>query len=258
MADALFNASLKIDTSQFEAALHDYARFSKRTLPEIMASKLGSWAYEIAKTVPMANAARIRDTWQALGQTWWKFVNTVVNRKGYTIKGRRKTTEAEAAVGYIDLSTRMPMARRGTISTFRNTRDTRKRGDYVRVSKSILRRRAARAKAMRALFLWVAHGLGRNVTQVGDKNSWKFHGITIRKSPNGTVNPSAAFSIPFRAFVLENRSNVSERDQRENQKVSIAMPHVLMARDRVIADTRQETARRYAKQAAAISRRGGW
>jgi hypothetical protein len=260
MADALFNASLKIDTSQFEAALHDYARFDKRTLPQIITAKLGDWAWDVAKVVPFANAQAIRaihDARGKLGVVWWRFVNTVINN-GFRVKGRRKATAAEAATGYIDPATGERRYGQKTKSYFRDTAKSLKANDYITVSKSILRRRAGRAKAMRAQFLYVAGRLGKNVRNVGDKNFWKQQGILVREAEAHGLKPSAAFSIPFGAMVLENRRHDGDRSARENKKVSIAFPFVESVKAKITADMRAKTAERYARQAAAISRRGGW
>ncbi len=250
--------AIKVDTTQFTAAMREYARFDRRELPAIINAKLGDWAWEAAKIVRWTTAAIVKATpWNMKGGrvAWWKLINTII-QAGAVIKGRRKATESEAAQGYVDQSTGKWISRRKTVSTFRNVKERRKSGDYGRVSRMIIKRRAATVKSFPAQFLFAALKLGKNVATVGGKNSFKYLGISAVKAADGAVKPTAIFSIPWRARTIENKRHEGDRPARENKKVSIALDAVDRARDRVIADMRQKTAERYARKAAQLSGRG--
>jgi hypothetical protein len=250
-----FTAKMQVDTRQFEAALNEYAQFDKRTLPEIVTAKLGDWCFEAAKRCPSAIAANIKMLeYNIKGgpQAFWKLVQSIYNA-GFNIKGRRKASESEAARGYIDTPTKIKVGRRQTVSFYRTTgTDAHKKNDLRRVAKSILKRRAARAKAMISQFLFTALKLNKGVTQVGGK---KFAGIYVQEASRYGLKPSAVFSIPFRAMTIENKEHEGDRGKRENEKVNFAIGAVNRARAEVIRDMRQKTAERYARKAAQVSGR---
>jgi hypothetical protein len=244
--------SLDIDTSSFERAIHSYARFDKRTLPEIINSKLGDWAWEASKvvryTIPEIIKA-VPDSIRGNRKAWWKFVQSVYNR-GFVLKGRRKTTSEEFFQGYVDPATGKWHATRKTISTFKTTGEaSHRKGDLKRVSDSIIRRRVATCKSFTSQFLMTALMMGKNVTTVGGKNSWKFRGILTEKALPESVLCSAAFSIPFRARTLENKRHEGEHGARVQKKLAIAQDAVIRARDAVVADTEAKTRERYARAA---------
>jgi hypothetical protein len=253
-----FTAKMQVDTRQFEAALNEYAQFDKRTLPEIVTAKLGDWCFEAAKRCPSAIAANIKMLeYNIKGgpQAFWKLVQSIYNA-GFNIKGRRKASESEAARGYIDSATGRRVGRRQTVSFYRTTgTDAHKKNDLRRVAKSMLKRRAARAKAMISQFLFTALKLGKRVTQVGGKNSQRFTDIYVQEASRYGLKPSAVFSIPFRAMTIENKEHEGDRGKRENEKVNFAIGAVNRARAEVIRDMRQKTAERYARKAAQVSGR---
>jgi hypothetical protein len=249
--------AIRVDTSEFTAAIREYAQFDRRELPVIINAKLGDWAWEAAKVVRWTTAAIVKmSPWSMNGGqvAWWRFVNTVITA-GATIKSRRKATESEARQGYVDLSTGKWISRRKTVSTFRNTNERLKAGDYERVSRSIIKRRAATVKSFPAQFLFAALKLGKNVATVGGKNSWKYMGIGTVKATSGSVKPLALFSIPWRARTLENKRHEGDRSRREQGKVAIALTAVERARGIVIEDMQRKTAERYARKAAQLSGR---
>jgi hypothetical protein len=248
---------IKIDTSSFNAAIREYAAFDKREFHAIINAKLGDWAWEAAKVSPVANREAIKALASMsgkMGVVWWRFINTCI-QAGQTIKGRRKATVAESMQGYIDKSTGEWILRRKTVSTFRKTNEQLKANDYERVSRQIIRRRAAKVKSFVAQFLFVALKLGKRVATVGGKNSWKYEGIETAHAKSGSMYPKALFSIPWKASVLENKRHDGARSSREQQKLSIATRCINHARDRIVVDMQRKTAERYARKAAQLSGR---
>ncbi len=244
--------SLDIDTTSFERAIADYAKFDKRALPDIVNAKLGDWAWRAAQLVRYTIPEIIRavpDSIRGNRKAWWKFVQTVYNR-GFSLKGRRKTTAEEYWQGYYDSPTGKWRATRKTISTFKITgMAEHRKGDLRRVSDSIIRRRAATCKSFTAQFLMTALMLGKNVTSVGGKKTWLYRGIMTQKALPESILCTAAFNIPFRARTLENKRHEGQHGRRVQGKMDIARDAVIRARDEVVADTELKTRERYARAA---------
>ena len=246
-------ADVEIDTREFERTLLEYARFDRRELPAIINAKLGDWAWEAAKMVRFTIPAIIRavpDSMRGTRKAWWKFVQSVYN-SGHVLKGKRRATSAEENIPYIDRSTGETIWRRKYMTTRRTTGEgPHRKNDLKRVSASILKRRAATCKSFVAQFLMTALMLGKRVGTVGGKNPAKYEGILTRMARDGYAYPSAAFSIPWRARTLENKRHEGQRESRAVGKQTIALQAIYRARDAVVADMKQKTEERYARQAA--------
>jgi hypothetical protein len=239
--------------------MDEYRKYNRRTLPVILNAKLGDWAFEASRSVRFTIPSIIRavpDSMRGNRKAWWKFIQTVYNQ-GFILKGRRNATEAEAAQGYVDPSTGKRYARRKTLSTFKTTgQAAHRKGDLQRVATRILKRRAATTKSFVSQFLMVALRLGKNVSAVGGKNSWKFRGIDTKLASSGMTNPEAFFSAPFRARTLENKQHEGERGGREAGKLIIAERAILAGRDRVSADMKAYIERKLQEEAVRLFNRG--
>lgn len=233
--------AVEVDTTDFDVAMREYMKYTRKTLAETINRKLGDWAYEAAKLAPVASKAAIQALSNAtgsMGRGWWKFINTVIHA-GFLLHGRRKATAVEAAQGYTDPATGRHVERRKSVSVYRNTATNFKRKDYLRVSRAIIRRRAARVKSFVGQFLYSAHLMGKNVARVGGgKDAWKTQGVVARMAEGSSVKAAAALSIPFRAAKMENKQN-GRQQSREAGKLAIAQRALNAARDRVVADMRQ-------------------
>jgi hypothetical protein len=75
------------------------------------------------------------------------------------------------------------------------------------------------------------------------------------KAAAGKINPSALFSIPWKARTLENKRHEGDRSKREQGKVRIASEMIEAARENVVMDLQRKTAERYARKAAQLSGR---
>ncbi len=234
--------AVEVDTTDFDAAMSDYMRYTRKTLAETINRKLGDWAFEASRLVPVASKAAIQGlatATGAMGRGWWKFINTVIHA-GFLLHGRRKATDEEAAQGYTDRATGKHIERRKTVGFYRNTATNFKKKDYSRVSKLLIRRRIATLKSFVGQFLYSAHLMGKNVVKVGGgKQAWKTHGIVARMAEVSDVKAAAALSIPFRARTLENKRHEGALEPRQRGKLAIAQRALNAARDRVVADMRQ-------------------
>lgn len=153
--------SMKVDTSQFSAALNEYMRYTRKDLSEVLNSKAGDIALRSAQVAPSANRASISGL---EGKEWWpKFINKLVTHFGFTLHSRRKAkTEAERNVEWIDTPTGQTRFGRKSIGVNRQIgRDNARSADLRKISKTIIKRRIATINAMKAVFGIIALKFGK-------------------------------------------------------------------------------------------------
>jgi hypothetical protein len=256
---------IKIDMSDFRAAIRDFAEFDRRTLPEIVTAKLGDLAWESAKVVRRTTRATV-ESFRDNPIKFWRYIEKVYATTGMGIAKRRKARGFfEKHIPYKDASTGKIQFTRTWIHEKRtigaqNARTSlkdygKKWNELKMIATRIMRRRAGRVAHLPGLFLKAAHMLGKNVrsTDVG-KNAWKTLGVDAAKAvPGWTGRCRAFFTLPIRAYLRE--TGEGNRSEREAGKLGFAEAALNSVKAKIVADMRQKTQERYDRKIAQMNAR---
>jgi hypothetical protein len=185
-----------VNTTEFHQALTQYSRLSKKDLAEIINQKTTSILLNAASITPKGDKASIRNLESSSNWPWWpKLVAKIMRESGFTLKTRRKARGKDAQKAWTDPSTGHVTKGRDRMTVYRLANHTR--ADMRRVSKSIIKRRAATVGYMRGLFLNVAAKFNPKV-RMAAVSSFK-RGWRIDASPATPRALMAILSFPVTA-----------------------------------------------------------
>lgn len=190
------DAEIKVDWTEFDSAMKQYAGVSKRTFAEIINRKLGDVALQTSHIAVKAEKSAIQTfrEWKISDHGFAKFVQKVIHMGGgFNIHYRRRIKKKEVDfASWIDPVTKRKMSgRRKTAGVDRKA--TGAYADAVRVGKAIIRRRIATIGSFRAVFAVAALAFGKLAGKVERKGrNW----LTVTYANEN--NLMATFVIPFK------------------------------------------------------------
>lgn len=244
--------SATVQLTEFNQALTEYMRHTRRGLAEVVNKKTTSILLNAAKMAPKGNKAAIKSLEDSM--EWWpKFINKVLRDSGYTLKFRRMAKGADAQASWVDPSTGKVHKGRKRMSIYRAA--GRSNADKRRISKSIIRRRTKTINYMKSLFLNAAAKFNPTV-RMSAYSTFR-RGWDIKAAPATERDIQATLSIPI---TTENRpwsySSVWGNEQsNKERKYSVALKVLQQAVANEAASMYEYINRKLAEAAARHSAR---
>jgi len=247
------SVSLRLDTREFQQALKEYVAVSKKDAADACTHHLGNWALQAARLVKRGNKPAIQSLYKA--EWWYRYVEKVIQKRGFTFTGRRKAKGDERSVGWRDPATGKWHATRKSVGTRRTiggeTENGGSRKDRGRVSRALLKRRAATVFSLVAALSYCGGAMGKLLGRVGHKRTpganprYIISGLVTKKAT--PTNMTTFFQAPFKGKTRE--TGEGDASGSAQKKVEFLTAALEAARPLVIADMREYVATKLARRA---------
>lgn len=245
-----------MDYAEFDKALVEYSAATGKTLADSCTRQCGNWAVKASAVVKRGSREAIRALWSLPDRKWYKFIQHVINSKGFLLHGRRKARGAERDKAWFDFVSGRTMDYRKSVATSRLIGTEwgmfgSNRRDVARTSRAIIKRRAATVKSLVAALGYAGASMGRLLSGFGHKSTpganpkYIVRGLVTK--PATPANISASFEIPFSGKPREDGGG--NQSERANRKAEMCQAALVATQSETIADMVAYTQERLAKDA---------